>query len=268
MLRKGMLAILMILVLMTQVVVIAEDSVEETKVQIISPKVGESGKTILNETLFISVYIESEDELLLELVKEPVYDFEVKTESEPVVADFFVEEKVSLSDVEEPKIAFSKSEIIDAYSVASSALEISNGLYEAAKDAYDVTVLDDQGNPMDLETAPALSQDQRSLLSEYKTAESHVNTALTSYHFWKDAYLGLFDKVIFDNVLMAVEGQFPYFEYTHNNIQPGHYKLYVKTLDGSVLEQLSFEVVTEQSIANEILNSDNFIEDLQPNLFE
>ena len=265
MFKKGMLAILMILLLMTQFIVVAEDTMEEPYVYIISPKVGDSGKTILNETLFISIYIKSKESLILELVKKPVYDFEVAVESTQIDSDFIVEEKISLTEIQNPKVVYKKSEIIESYDKASVALE-------EAKIAYDVERTKFSNNKMsklDFIDVQKLTYAQRLIYADYTEAKTDLNKALLTFRFWKSAYLDLFDKTIFSNMTMNVKEAFPYFEYTHNNIQPGHYKLSVKTTGGLVLEKLEFQVVTEQSIANEIINNMNFFgELLQPQIFE
>lgn len=265
MFKKGMLAMLVILMLMTQFIVVAEDTVEEPYVYIISPKVGDSGKTILNETLFISIYIKSKEPLILELVKKPVYDFEVAVESSPIDSDFMVEEKISLTEIQNPKINYKKSEIIESYDEASLVLE-------EAKIAYDLEQTKFSKNRMsklDFIDVQKLNSAQRLIYAEYTEAKTELNKALLAFRFWKSAYLDLFDKTIFNNVAMSVKEAFPYFEYSHNNIEPGHYKLSVKTAGGLVLEKLEFQVVTEQSIANEIINNRNFFgELLQPQIFE
>lgn len=88
-----MFALLILVMIVSQLPVLADDASEDPYVYIISPKVGDSGKTILNETLFISIYIQSEQSLTLELVKKPVYDFEIAREDLPEAVDFLIEEK-------------------------------------------------------------------------------------------------------------------------------------------------------------------------------
>jgi len=270
MLRKGMLAILIFLLMMTQIVVVAEDTVnqveEETYVYIISPKVGDSGKTILNETLFISIYIKSAEDLSLELVKVPVYDFEPQVPAEDPFADFILsEEKVVMIEIESFAPVLTKTDIIGSYDQAVLALEISKVNYEAARLAYneaEIEVVEDDQGQVDVQSMPYA---ERMIYTRYIQAQATLNEAMTKHNYWTDTYIQLFDQVIFQGVMMQVTEEFPYFEYTHEGILPGHYKLNVKDASGQIVEQLEFEVVTEQSIADEIINNDNFFDEILTN---
>jgi hypothetical protein len=262
MFKKYMFALLILVLLVSQFVVLAEDVSEEPYVYIISPKVGDSGKTILNETLFISIYIQSEASLNLELVKKPVYDFEVVTEDLPEAVDFFIEEKVLFSETQASKNVFTKKEIIKAYEETSKHLD-------ELKENYRIKRKNLGEISQNTENVSSLSSSERLRLQSFEKAKSNLNKGMVAYNFWKEAYLELFDKVIFSNVKMSVDASFPYFEYTLDNVQPGYYKLAIKNLDGKIVESLEFEVVTEQSIANEIINSSDFFKEmLQKNVFE
>lgn len=262
MFRKYMFALLILVMVLSHIPVLAEDSADEPYVYIISPKVGDSGKTILNETLFISIYIQSEKSLTLELVKKPVYDFEIVREDLPEAVDILIEEKVLLTDVLKPKRLLSKSEIIEAYEETSVHLIDLRKDYEIKKDKL--------GNlPQSSENISELSASERLRLQAFESAKSDLNEGMVAFNFWKKAYLDLFDKVIFSDLKMTVDPSFPYFEHTHDNVEPGFYKLSIKNLDGKVIDSLEFEVVTEQSIANEIINGNDFFKEmLEKNVFE
>lgn len=268
MFKKYMIAILIIsLVFSSFSVVYGIDDSNEDYVYIISPEVGESGKAIINNDLFISIYVRAENTLFLELIKTetPVFNFEEEEEEIVLFTSEAeaVEEKVSLGDEEfvEPKV-LTKEEIYVQYQIASTDKGI-------IKESYDAALAN-------LEKIPSVMYDSSTTgTSEYQLTEEDLqnqmhfeeiaslyNEALASFNYWENEYFKLFDTPIFSSVEMTVDDLFPYFEYSVDDISPGHYTLAVKNIDGKVIERLKFEVVSEQIIVDEIIDNIDFFDNI------
>jgi uncharacterized protein YaiI (UPF0178 family) len=247
----------------------------EDYVHIISPVVGESGKTILNDALFISIYVQSENSLFLSLKKEtPVFIFEEEEmvednidlmmlvpalSSEEIVEE--VEEKVSLDEVfeEEP---LTQDVIVSAYQIAEADLEIITADLIIAQTAVEKipSVLDDSS----AEYNPTYMLSEEELEStEYLEAVTGLYTeAVTDFVKWEGTYNDLFEKDVFEQQEMVVDPSFPYYEYAVSDIEPGTYKLLITDLEGKVIEELEFEVVTEEVIADKIIENVNIFDNL------
>jgi hypothetical protein len=248
----------------------------EDYVHIISPIVGESGKTILNDALFISIYVQSENSLFLSLKKEtPVFIFEEEKmfdddidlmmlipalSSEDIIVEE-VEEKVSLDEVveEEP---LTQDVIVSAYQIAEADLEIITADLIIAQTAVEKipSVLDDSA----AEYNPTYILSEEEIEStEYLEAVTGLYTdAVTDFVKWEGTYNDLFEKDVFEQQEMVVDPSFPYYEYTVSDIEPGTYKLLITDLEGKVIEELEFEVVTEEVIADRIIENVNIFDNL------
>ncbi len=79
---------------------------------------------------------------------------------------------------------------------------------------------------------------------------------------WEGTYNDLFEKDVFEQQEMVVDPSFPYYEYTVSDIEPGTYKLLITDLEGKVIEELEFEVVTEEVIADRIIENVNIFDNL------
>lgn len=269
-----MVLLVFILVLSSSMLAFATDETEDY-VHIISPVVGESGKTILNDALFISIYVQSENSLFLSLKKEtPVFIFEEEEmiednvdlmmlvpalSSEDIVEE--VEEKVSLDEVveEEP---LTQDVIVSAYQIAEADLEIITADLIIAQTAVEKipSVLDDSA----AEYNPTYMLSEEELEStEYLEAVTGLYTeAVTDFEKWEGTYNDLFEKDVFEQQEMVVDPSFPYYEYTVSDIEPGTYKLLITNLEGIVIEELEFEVVTEEVIADKIIENVNIFDNL------
>ncbi|MBN2794085.1 MAG: hypothetical protein JXR88_01665 [Clostridia bacterium] len=250
--KKSMIAIvLMALVISVTMVMFADVAESEEYVYIINPEVGTSGKTIVNESMFISIYVESEQDMLLELVKKPVFTFE--NEKALMPDDEILEEKFTIFDILSRQTVYSKSDIMNMYQLA---------LYdkEMAKDDLNLAKLSlGSINPKD-ETYLTLSEQK--LVEKYNSALENYNKVIRNYQYWKDSYFKLFEQKIIDNLVMSVDPAFPYFEYTVEDITPGHYVMKVKNSEGIVVESLEFDVVTEDVLTDEILGNTNFFDNI------
>lgn len=258
MFKKSMIAIMLLTLLISAGMVMFAD-VEETveEVIIINPVVGNSGKAIIDDSLFISIYIESEDDLVLELVKKPVFNFE-ETVSIVPYANNTIEEKVSMFDMIANEVT-SKQGILEMYQ--SAVLQRDNAKVALSVAKSDVTDL----NPDD---DTFLTEEEQLNMERFNQASSTYNAAVMNFSFWQKAYLKLFDQVIIDNMMMYVDPAFSYFEYTVDNITPGHYVMRVKNSSGYTVESLSFEVVTQESIADEILDAPVLFDSIREEVFE
>ncbi len=269
-----MVLLVFILVLSSSMLSFATDETEDY-VHIISPVVGESGKTILNNALFISIYVQSENSLFLSLKKEmPIFIFEEEEmvedsidlmmlvpalSSEDIVEE--VEEKVSLDEVieEEP---LTKDVIVSAYQIAETDLEILTADLIIAQTAVEKipSVLDDSA--ADYNPTYMLSEEELES-TEYLEAVTGLYTeAVTDFEKWEGTYKDLFETDVFEQQEMVVDPSFPYYEYTVSNIEPGTYKLLITNLEGIVIEELEFEVVTEEVIADKIIENVNIFDNL------
>jgi len=81
MIKKFMILLLIVVMtLSTNIMVFADDNTSEEDIQIISPEVGESGKMVLNKALFISIYVQTDDTMYLNLKKVvPTFNFDEET---------------------------------------------------------------------------------------------------------------------------------------------------------------------------------------------
>lgn len=282
MLKKCMLVVL-ILVMALSLSMISfandEETTEEDYVHIISPEVGESGKSILNDALFISIYVQSENTLLVSMIKKetPVFTFEEEVEEPefiemiPLVAaesvEEAVEEKVSLAEV--TIVELTKEEIFSAYQIAEADLEILKADFEAAKSAIakSPSLLDESASLYD--PLYKLSEQEVEDIAYYEEISTFYNEALSEYIKWENKYNKLFETVVFDQQEMVVDPSFPYFEHTVQDITPGMYDLIISNTEGDAVETLTFEIVTEDIIADSIKEEVNIFDKIiDSNVFE
>jgi hypothetical protein len=252
MLKKYMIAILVFLLLFsTTVSSFASETddtiVNEEYVYIVSPEIGTSNKAIINDTLFISIYVQSDSPLFLELTRVSNFGADEITPIVTYNESEVTEEKVIINDVIEKSYSYTKEDILYSYRVALREKELLQiELNEIKRQVAEIESIED------------LSDEELELLEKEKTIESRYNFSLKDYLSWKEKYMALFETVVLDNVPMTVDPAFPYFESSLDNIQTGQYHLTIKRLDGSIIEELEFEVVTEDIFAEEILEEDIF----------
>jgi hypothetical protein len=276
MIRKLITFFLIItLVVTSNVLVFASDS--EGDVHIISPEVGESGKTILNDALFISIYVQSDDTLFLSLKKEmPKFTFEEKDDILPLIPLMptvtsqteVKEEKVSLGEivVEAP---MTKEEIVAAFEAIKSDLEIIERTYVSAKSAVSKipNLLDESAE--NYNPTYQLTEKDKEVKKYFEDVEAFYQEMSLKYEIMKAKYDALFEKDVFDQQEITVDPEFPYFEYNVSNIEPGNYKLQITDMNGKIIEMIEFEVVTEQVIAEKILETNNIFDQvMDSNVFE
>lgn len=91
------------------------------------------------------------------------------------------------------------------------------------------------------ESLSGLTTSERLKFQAFESAKSDLNKGMAAYNFWKIAYLELFDKTIFSNLEMSVDPSFPYFECSHDNVEPGFYKLSIKILMAKSLKVLNLK---------------------------
>jgi len=280
MLKKYMLVVfILVMALSLNMISFAndEETTEEDYVHIISPEVGESGKTILNDALFISIYVQSNDTLLLSMIKKEtsIFTFEEEVEDPefieliPLVAaeSIEVEEKISLADV--TIVELTKEEIFSAYQIAEADLAILQADFETAKNAIAKipSLLDESATLYD--PLYKLSELEIENLAYYEKISNFYNEALNEYVKWENKYNKLFETVVFDQEEMIVDPSFPYFEHTVQDITPGTYDLVISNAKGDDIETLTFEIVTEDIIADTIKEEVNIFDKIiDPNIFE
>lgn len=262
MFKRSMIVMLVIIMALSAgIMAFSEVETTEDYVYIISPEVGTSGKAILNDTLFISVYVESEKELVLELVKKTDFTFDDEIGLIPYEEPEIIEDKISLSDVQTHETTYTKKEIIASFQMAQTDLQLTKEAYDKAKLAAAAIVTD-------VDTYILKTSDQM-VVDNFETASTVYNQALLNFNYWQAAYMKLFDSTIIKGMKMTVDPEFPYFEYAVDDIEPGNYQLSVKGQDGSMIETLNFEVVTEDFIADEILENNDFFDNfIDAELFE
>lgn len=279
MFKKYMLVLFIFIAAFTlsmTVIAIDEKAVDEDFVHIISPEVGESGKTILNDSLFISIYVQAEDTLLLSMIKkeQPIFIFEEEVEEPEFVelmplsiAEAVVEEKVTLAEV--TIVELSKEEIFSAYQVAEADLKILTEDLELAKDKIEkIPSLLDESAPL-YDPTYKLTDEETESLAYYEAVSTSYNEALNEYIKWENKYNKLFEKIVFDQVEMIVDPSFPYFEHKVQDLTPGNYDLVITNVDGDAIETFSFEIVTEDIIADSIIETINIFDQIiDSNLFE
>lgn len=263
MLKKYMIAIL-ILTLVFSSVAFGFDETDETFVYIISPEVGESGKAITNNDLFISVYVQSENSLYLELTKKeaPVFNFEQEENRniiEPTLNET-VEEKVILNETVIP--VYTKEDIYLQYQMAKVDLDIVETSYYDAKHIVEkIPSVSNDEDDLD-EFSYILSESDILDKAHYDQMLNEYHKILQSYYFWEKSYLELFETTIFENVEMTVDAVLPYFEYNVDDIEPGNYTLSVVDIEGKIIETLTFEVVSEEIIVDVIIEDLDFFNNI------
>jgi FtsZ-binding cell division protein ZapB len=243
----------------------------EDYVHIISPVVGESGKTILNDALFISIYVESENTLFLSLKKQmPTFVFEEEEETDEVVEliplvaatvieEEAVEEKISLDELEEVK-PLTKDEIVMAYQIAEDDLMIIKSDLVMAKNAVSEIPVQTLEATESEEPTQDLTAEQLEATTYLEDITKLYNEAKAEFDKWQTEYNSLFEKDVFEQQEMVVDPEFPYYEHTVSNIETGKYKLIITTLDGEEVDRLEFEVVTEDVIADKIIENVNIFD--------
>lgn len=273
MIRKFLSVFLIfILVLTANIIVFANDETTEDYVHIISPEVGESGKTLLNDSLFISIYVEADETLFLSLKKVmPTFTFEEENDQIELIplvpilpTEEESEEKIPLAEIDavEP---LTKSEVVAAYQIAEEDFQILEKEYKEAKSKVSSipSLLDESS--IDYDPTYKLSEEEVDALNHFDDVTERYKKALSDFESWKKEYDKLFEKNVFEQQEMIIDSQFPYYEHTVSDIEPGNYKLIVTNLDGQVIETLDFEIVPEKVIADTIIEGSNIFEKIIDN---
>jgi len=272
MFRKFMMVTLVFLLVLSSFTMALANDESEDYVHIISPVVGESGKTILNDALFISIYVESEDTLFLSLKKQmPTFVFEEEETDEvveliPLVAatvidEEAIEEKISLDELEEVK-PLTKDEIVMAYQIAEEDLKIIKSDLVMAKNAVSEIPVQTLEATESEEPTQDLTAEQLEATTYLEEVTKLYNEAKAEFDKWQTEYNSLFEKDVFEQQEMVVDPEFPYYEHTVSNIETGKYKLIITTLEGEEVDRLEFEVVTEAVIADKIIENVNIFDEI------
>ena len=263
---------IILLVLLMNIIIFAQDSDEIEYVSIINPEVGGSGKVISEDSLFISIFVIEDVDLLLELVKidTPVFNFETEEvvpliepinnneANEEETEENIDEEKVIFGEdsgiLEELDTQLKKEDIFTAYQNAQEIFDITEALYlEAMLNISGIPNLVDE-SAINYDPTYELTEEEVLYLEEADTAYIAYSYAISDYNYWEEEYLKLFEKVIFSNVEMNVDPLLPYFEYTVKDIKSGTYKLAIRLKEtNKVVKLLEFEVVTGEVLAEEIV---------------
>lgn len=281
MFKKYMIVVFILIATLTLSITsfaIDEDTTDEDYVHIISPVVGESGKTILNDSLFISIYVQAEDTLLLSMIKKekPIFTFEEeKTEKAEFVdvrplltaSAASTEEKVTLAEV--TIVELSKEDIFSAYQIAEMDLEIlTDELEMVTSDIVKISSLLDESLPL-YNATYKLTVEETESLSYYEAVMLSYNEAVNEFIMWENRYNKLFETIVVDQEEMIVDPAFPYFEHTVANITPGNYELFITNIEGEIIKTFAFEIVTEDTIAESIKEDENIFGNIfDPDLFE
>ncbi|MCH4886880.1 hypothetical protein EZV73_04835 [Acidaminobacter sp. JC074] len=279
MMRKFMILLLiLIMALSANIMVFANDETSEEYVHIISPEVGESGKMILNEALFISIYVQTDDTMYLNLKKVvPSFNFDEEAEEKeyvemiplvpalPVEEVEVEEEKISLAEVEiieeEP---LTKDEVVASYTIAEDDFKIVEEELANAKAAANIETFVDETSP-EYDPSYQLTEEDIEAANYLDDVTVRYNEALANYEKWKKEYDKLFEEDVFEKLEMVVDSSLPYFEHTVSDVEPGSYKLIVTNDLNEIVEQLDFEVVSEQVIADKIIENTNVFENIIDN---
>ena len=281
MIKKFMILLLIVVMtLSTNIMVFADDNTSEEDIQIISPEVGESGKMVLNKALFISIYVQTDDTMYLNLKKVvPTFNFDEVTEEKqyidmiPLVPalpveetqEDFLEEKISLGEVDITEDEhLTKDKIVVSYTVAEDDVKILEEELEEAKAAADISSSVEKSLLED-DSIYQLSEADIEAVNYLDDVTMRYNEALANYDKWKKEYDQLFEEDVFKQQEMVVDPSFPYYEYTVSDIEPGSYNLLVSNDDGVIIKQLEFEVVSEQVIADKIIENPNVFENIIDN---
>ena len=281
MMKKFMILLLIIVMtLSTNIMVFADDEISEEDVQIISPEVGESEKMVLNKALFISIYVQTDDTMYLNLKKVvPTFNFDEVTEEKqyidmiPLVPalpveetqEDFLEEKISLGEVDITEDEhLTKDKIVVSYTVAEDDVKILEEELEEAKAAADISSSVEKSLLED-DSIYQLSEADIEAVNYLDDVTMRYNEALANYDKWKKEYDQLFEEDVFKQQEMVVDPSFPYYEYTVSDIEPGSYKLLVTNDESVIIKQLEFEVVSEQVIADKIIDNPNVFENIIDN---
>ncbi len=281
MIKKFMILLLIVVMtLSTNIMVFADDNTSEEDIQIISPEVGESGKMVLNKALFISIYVQTDDTMYLNLKKVvPTFNFDEVTEEKqyidmiPLVPalpveetqEDFLEEKISLGEVDITEDEhLTKDKIVVSYTVAEDDVKILEEELEEAKAAADISSSVEKSLLED-DSIYQLSEADIEAVNYLDDVTMRYNEALANYDKWKKEYDQLFEEDVFKQQEMVVDPSFPYYEYTVSDIEPGSYKLLVTNDESVIIKQLEFEVVSEQVIADKIIDNPNVFENIIDN---
>lgn len=278
MIRKVMMLFLVFaMILSSTTLVFASDTDKEELVHIISPEVGDSGNTIINGALFISIYVQSDDTLFLSLKKQmPKFTFEVEEvaevlePTEPLETEKVEEEeeKIPLIELEEVK-PLTKDEIILAYSGIKSDLEVIESVYLNAKAVVDQIPSQIDETAENYDPSYQLTDEDKNAMTYFDDVSAMYKNMTAQLSKMKVEYDNLFESDVFAQQEIKVDPSFPYFEYTAKNVEPGNYKLLITDMNGNIIKKLEFEVVTEQTIADKIIETDNIFEKIiDDNVFE
>jgi len=278
MIKKFMILLLIVVMtLSTNIMVFADDNTSEEDIQIISPEVGESGKMVLNKALFISIYVQTDDTMYLNLKKVvPTFNFDEETYKKeyvdmiPLIPALPIEEtqeepqeeKISLGEVDiVGEESLSKDKIVVSYTVAEDDVKILEDELEDAKVAADISSSVEE-SLLEEDSIYQLSESDIEAVNYLDDVTVRYNEALANYDKWKKEYDQLFEEDVFKQQEMVVDPSFPYYEYTVSDIEPGSYNLLVSNDDGVIIKQLEFEVVSEQVIADKIIENPNVFENI------
>ncbi len=281
MIKKFMILLLIVVMtLSTNIMVFADDNTSEEDIQIISPEVGESGKMVLNKALFISIYVQTDDTMYLNLKKVvPTFNFDEETYKKeyvdmiPLIPALPIEEtqeepqeeKISLGEVDiVGEESLSKDKIVVSYTVAEDDVKILEDELEDAKVAADISSSVEE-SLLEEDSIYQLSESDIEAVNYLDDVTVRYNEALANYDKWKKEYDQLFEEDVFKQQEMVVDPSFPYYEYTVSDIEPGSYNLLVSNDDGVIIKQLEFEVVSEQVIADKIIENPNVFENIIDN---
>lgn len=222
---------------------------EKEYVNIINPILGESGKLISDNSLFISIFVIEDVDLTLELIKDntPVFNFETSEENCDLISGFR-----SIEVIEKP---LTKSEISNLYNKSEKKYNYLEEEYLRVKLVVEKipSLLDEN----DESYSTLMSDKDRNNVKYFDLISEKYNVAKEEYYFWKEEYLKLFEDIIIDNIKIEVDPFLPYFEHTVKNIEEGEYKLMIKLEStGEIVEMMEFKVLTEDTLIDEI--SDGF----------
>jgi len=175
------------------------------------------------------------------------------------------EEKISLCEVDiVGEESLSKDKIVVSYTVAEDDVKILEDELEDAKVAADISSSVEE-SLLEEDSIYQLSESDIEAVNYLDDVTVRYNEALANYDKWKKEYDQLFEEDVFKQQEMVVDPSFPYYEYTVSDIEPGSYNLLVSNDDGVIIKQLEFEVVSEQVIADKIIENPNVFENIIDN---
>ncbi len=287
MFKKSIFFVLVLsLVFSISAIAFGQDDEITEYVDIINPEVSESGNVISNKSLYISIYVKEEVDLIFQLVKvsTPVFIFESeKDQYDSQVEEIVYDELETVISNENDDTGVINEEVSEEISEVDNSIteeilldhdienindNIDTDKVLSKEEVYEYYTLANEKYEMlnikykeisEKQEVPSESDDQSMNQSTDEVfideIEAKLKEANKAQKYWHSEWIKYFETVVVE-ADMVVDSSLPYFNYTVDDIEHGKYKMFVKLkTTNTVVKQLEFDIISEDTLADVISQS-------------